>query len=75
MFFSSRISKSDVLKTLANNDKKETDTRQIKVDKHVAQKSKKQLPKVSIIIQFPLNHFGESFKGNCIPNITQATYK
>jgi len=42
---SSRISKSDVLKTLANNDKKETDTRQIKVDKHVAQKTKKQLPK------------------------------
>ena len=61
MFFSSRISKSDVLKTLANNDKKETDTRQIKVDKHVAQKTKKQLPKVCTILQFPLNHYGESF--------------
>ena len=61
MFFSSRISKSDVLKTLANNDKKETDTRQIKVDKHVALKTKKQLPKVCTILPFRLNDFGELY--------------
>ena len=50
-----------MLKTLANNDKKETDTRQIKVDKHVALKKKKELPKVCTILEFALNQFVESF--------------
>ena len=50
-----------MLKTLANNDKKETDTRQIKVDKHVALKKKKELPKVCTILEFALNRFVESF--------------
>ena len=68
LFFSSRISKSDVLKTLANNDKKESDTRQTKDDKNVMPKKEKQLPKVCTILEF--GKFPRKIEmGKCIPHI------
>merc|ERR1712156_870064 len=42
---SSRISKSDVLKTLANNDKKNVETTFMQVEEQASQKMKKELPK------------------------------
>lgn len=42
---SSRISKSDVLKTLANNDKKNEEKTFMQVEKQASQKMKKELPK------------------------------